>query len=222
MRQYLLLALPLLALAACNPAAQPTPEPKESAKSVAAAPSPNAAAKPDNVLSCDWPVNGNKDTAKTVLARFEKDAKRATLGGPEGTEFEGLVLWDDDPARRIEVLLDDESLNERVFGIRLNSQSTHWRLAGLRIGDPMEKAIAANGRAFTLWGFGWDYGGYVSDFNGGKLESMPGGCELDLRFDLEIDIEAPTALLGDRAIQSSDPQFAKAKTRVSELGLNWR
>lgn len=215
------LLVTVLTLGACEPAAKPAQEPSRGADPAPAAVSPTT--KPHNMVSCEWPVDGNKDNAASVLKRFGKDARRATLGGPEGAEFEGLVLWEGDPARRIEVLLDDESANERIFGIRLYEATSRWRIAGLGIGDPLDRVIAANGRPFVLYGFGWDYGGYLSDLKGGKLDSLPGGCEMGLRLDL-VDVidEASAGILGNVQLESDDPRLSNRRITVSELSLNWR
>jgi len=95
-------------------------------------------------------------------------------------------------------------------------------VAGLGLGDPLAQVAKANGKAFSLWGFGWDYGGYVNDLKNGDLTKLPGNCELSLRFDLAGVQDAPNSLYGDTEKQSDDPAFAKAKAVVGELTLNWR
>lgn len=225
--RILVSSLPVLLIASCGQPGQ-----DEAARSPVVAPrGPSASATPSlsaassassapTELGCSYPVDGATDTAKTVLARFGKDARRETLGGPEGTELKGLVLWGDDRARRVEVVLDEESPNERVAGIRLPNEGSRWRIAGLGLGAPMERVAAANGRAFTLWGFDWDYGGTVSDWRGGKLQALPGGCRLQIMFSYKAQDEVPWELLGDSEIASDHPKLPGIKPYVVELGLN--
>lgn len=209
-----------LNLAACKPAARP-PAPDATAADVV--PLASASAAPQQVLTCDYPVNGNKDTAASVLARFGKDAKRADLPGVEGMGAKGIVLWGDDPARRIELTIDDESSNERIFELGLHEPASRWQVSGLSMGSPLEKVVEANGGAFEFWGFGWDYAGYVSDFKGGNLDRLEGGCDLTLRLGYKSD-GAPIdeGLMGDTAVQSNEPKLGKLKLTVDDLGLNWR
>lgn len=228
-RPYLTLAAATLALAGCGQGAAPEPAASESGAATVSAVSsgkavPAAApgAAESTVLTCTYPVNGNSDTAESVLSRFGKDARRATISGPEGSEFAGIVLWGDDPARRLELIIDEESRQERIFGIRLRSPGSVWKVAGLGLGDPLAKVVDANGGPFTLWGFGWDYGGYVSDLKGGKLERLPGGCDLSLRFAIAGPGNAPDSLSGDSEKRSDDPAFAKAPAVLDELALDWR
>ena len=72
-------------------------------------------------------------------------------------------------------------------------------------------------------GFGWDMGGYATDWRGGALNSYPGGCTVSIRF--EPDPKAPAAALnkvsGDNTIASSDPAFKAVKARVSVISIGW-
>ena len=94
-----------------------------------------------------------------------------------------------------------------------------WRAAGLALGDSLAHAQQANGKPFELWGFSWDYGGYVSDLKGGKLEKLPGGCRAMVRFDLPEEAEVPTEILGEVQLRSDDALLAGANARIVELSL---
>jgi hypothetical protein len=206
MRRLIPLAgLALIPLAACEPS---VPEP--------VAPSQQA-------LSCDFPVNGNKDTASTILDRFGKDAERATLNGPEGVQVQGIVLWKNDPRKRLDLILDDESPHERIFGATVSEPQSQWRIAGVGLGDPLTRVTSANASQIGFWGFGWDYGGYITDFGGGALADPPGGCEVSMRLSANNSgNETPTGLLGEVQVKSGDPRLQRLGVVVSEMGLNWR
>lgn len=212
----------LFALGACR--AEPAaPEAQPSASPAAAAPVATSSGKvvvPDpQAITCTWPVDGSKDTAASVLKRFGKDAKRATLPGPEGTELPGVILWDGDPARRIELVLADGG-KDRVIGVMLRGERSTWAIKDLHIGDGIAKVATRNGKPFTFYGFDWDYGGYVSDWGGGRLEGDAKSCTLTLRFDPSGEDE-PEEVVGDHPLKSNDPAAARARPVVSELSLNW-
>lgn len=226
----LLLALYACLAASCGQASRdksdsPATETKGTAKATVKTRASETASAADTKfeLGCKYPVDGNKDTAATVLARFGKDARRATIPGPEGSEFKGLVLWDKDPARRLELIIDDESKDERIFGLNVRGAGSRWTVAGLSIGSPLAKVVETNGEDLTFWGFEWDYGGYVSDFRNGKLDGKTFGCEVNLRLNLDAQGEEDTeGLIGDTPVNSGHPKLVGAKVTVDELGLNWR
>ena len=56
-------------------------------------------------------------------------------------------------------------------------------LRGYSFGDGIEAVEKANGGPFAVSGFEWDYGGFVTDWKGGKLKEA-GGCATTVRFAL--------------------------------------
>jgi hypothetical protein len=92
-------------------------------------------------------------------------------------------------------------------------------VSGLAIGDPLARATAANGKPFKLWGFSWDYGGYVSDLEGGRLVRLPGGCRVMMRVGPRDDVEVPVALIGEVQLSSDDPRLEKVGATIEELLL---
>jgi hypothetical protein len=180
--------------------------------------SASAEAKPTAAteLTCTDPVRAS-DTAATLQERFGDQARVETLHGPEGIEFAGVVLWPDDPARRLEVVLAEEG--QRTVSSVGMSRTSAWRAAGLALGDPLARANEANGKPFKLWGFGWDYGGYVSDLAGGKLAALPGGCRVVMDLGPSEDADVPDALIGEVELSSDDPRLAAAGVTIYELSL---
>lgn len=206
-----MIKLPLFAaltLAACSAPSEP-----------AAEPSPTPTASPtvaSTEVSCTGPVVPG-DTVETLKVRFGNDAQVQTLGGPEGLEFEGMALFPGDPARRLEVIFGDDASGPAT-AVRLRGE-TQWAAGGIQLGDGLSAVREANGAAFALWGFGWDYGGYVSELGKGRLASLPGGCSLSIRFDPDADLASE--MLGEVTLSSDDPKVAEAGARVSELTLNF-
>jgi hypothetical protein len=167
-------------------------------------------------MTCSYPVKAN-DTADTLLQRFGDQARVETIYGPEGIELPGVALWPDDPKRRVEVVFSDEGRRNVSFA-EANGAS-EWQAAGLALGDPPAKVQQANGKPFELWGFSWDYGGYVSDLRGGNLDALPGDCRAMLRFDLPEEAEVPTEILGEVQLASDAASLALANARLVELSL---
>jgi hypothetical protein len=167
-------------------------------------------------LTCSDPVRPT-DTAASLQQRYGDRASVETLYGPEGIQFPGLVLWPEDAARRLEVVFREEG-TPTVSSVRLGEAST-WRVAGLAIGDPLARANAANGKPFKLWGFGWDYGGTVSDLAGGRLATQPGGCRVVMALGPREDVALPEGLVGDLELSSDDPRLATVGVVIHDLSL---
>ena len=204
-----------LALTACRQEPDQNREENEPAPQAAV---PRADSSPADVLTCTYPVREN-DTPASLQERYGKDARVETIYGPEGIELPGVALWPDDPQRRVEVVFSEEG--ERLLSFAGVSGKSAWRLAGLALGDPLAKAQEVNGKPFELWGFSWDYGGYASDFGGGKLTALPGGCRAIVRFDVPELAEVPSEILGEVRLSSDDAILADVDARIVELSVTF-
>lgn len=181
------------------------------------------AAAPSNpaALTCSSPVRKG-DTATTLKARYGKQARIMKIHAAEGEMVDGLALWPNDPTRRIDVFFDDGPM-KRIATLRITGARSVWRIGGLGIGATLPQVVAANGRAVTVGGFGWDYGGGV-DPRGGKLAKWPGGCRIGLTMDVGADVtNPPEGISGDGILlNSGDPRLKAARPRVTHIYLNWR
>lgn len=183
----------------------------------------------------DPPVLDCKDTfAKTVdhaalVKRFGREnIAVGQLDGAEGQTERGTILYPKDPARRIEVFWWNGKGLRRPASVVVRDKS-RWvvRASGepertVGVGTPVAGVEAANGGPFTLNGFQWDMGGYGTDWKGGRLGTIAGGCALSLRFD--PDPKAGAAIdrvSGERTFSSSAPAIKAVRPTVSKLSLDW-
>ena len=173
--------------------------------------------KPETI-TCSVPVWAT-DTLASLKGRFGKAAMIATVDGAEGEQSKALVLYGPDKARRIEVLFADDAMQQPAS---LRWRGKGWRAGGLGIGDGIAAITKANGKGFGFFGFDWDYGGYVTNLNGGRLAQLPGGCSLSIRLDPPAGNHTPKALIGDKKILSSNPLLKRFAPSISELTLNLR
>lgn len=170
-------------------------------------------------LTCAAPVS-RSDTAASLRKRFGKDARMGTIDGAEGMTTPALLLWPNDPRRRLAVLFADEG-KRTAASVLVRSARSLWRAEGLGIGTPLSAAATRNGRPIALNGFEWDYGGYVTDYRGGRLAKLPGGCNLSLRFGPTQGAPLADAISGDRTIRSDDPKVQRAKPTIEEITVNF-
>jgi hypothetical protein len=100
--------------------------------------------------------------------------------------------------------------------------SNLWITAsGIKIGMTVDELEKLNGKPFMLWGFGWDYGGGISNWNKGKLDEM--GIRVELT---EGDLTGKVSekeygqILGDHEISSDHPVIKKIQPRVHRISVH--
>lgn len=180
-----------------------------------------AGRQPRTAVTCDWPI-GVFENARTLLRRFGRQARMADIARGGGETERGVVLYANDPRRRIEVLFWDNT-DYSPKSVRFSGAGAPWTVWGIRIGDSMESVRRRNGRAFTLQQFGSDQGGTLESPQGGRLE--PDEERLDCRpamvFSPSADVPTPKSLVGDGDLSSDHPDMASAKARVAVLGIEF-
>jgi hypothetical protein len=173
----------------------------------------------EGAVTCSSPI-APKESADSLKQRFGKDAVVQQLPGAEGETHKGLVLFPRSKDRRIEVSFSGEAMKSATgLVVRDGAKTSAWNIAGVSIGSSLTDVQKANGRAFLVAGFDWDYGGYVVDWKGGALGKLqPGGCKVSMRFGK--DTGAPDSLMGDSVKASSDDAtLRKWGPVVVEFGL---
>jgi len=141
--------------------------------------------------------------------------REETLPGPEGSSYTATVLYPDDTTRRLEIVWRDDA-NTALESVTVSGEGSLWRGPhNIAVGDGLAQVEASNGAPFKLWGFGWDYGGWVSDWNGGAFV-RPGACNVRVRF--EPGNAAPGAQ-GDSEFSSDSEAMLSVTPRVAEFGL---
>ncbi|BAM89379.1 conserved exported hypothetical protein [Bradyrhizobium oligotrophicum S58] len=172
-------------------------------------------------ITCSLPVAAT-DSLKSLKQRYGNDAVVQDLPGAEGETSKGLVLFPKAMDRRIEIAFIEDKMNA-VSGLTLRdtAKTSRWSVAGISIGASLAEVQKANGKPFVVSGFGWDYGGFVTDFKNGTLgRILPGGCSITLRFGK--DGNTPRALSGDGVKVSSDnPALVKFAPVVTEISVNF-
>lgn len=234
MNRVLLAACVATAVGACTPAPQPPPaampkvSPPTPALPVPAPPktvAPKPAAEPET-----WVLPGSLGPLTTRLeldARFGKaNVREDTFPGAEGIgSYPALVVFPDDPRKRLELVLDADNPDAPIRELRVRAADSLWHDAsGLRTGMSLLELVALNGAPVSFYGLGWDYGGTVQDWHGGKLANAVGN-PLFHRVTLSARKEAEDAALplGDTTFRSDDGKWPTIGNDliVAELGISW-
>jgi hypothetical protein len=144
------------------------------------------------------------------------------VDGAEGDKVTVTVLFARQKERRLAISWVDETRHKGISQFTFGKGAA-WVIGGVHIGSTLAEVVEANGRAFTLSGFDWDYGGTVTDWHGGRMEQQPGGCRVGVRFDAARD--APAAVrdktAGDKDFTSSDANMRAARPTVYEIFVGY-
>jgi hypothetical protein len=128
-----------------------------------------------------------------------------------------------DPKRRLEVWWSNLAGRSDIHLIVISGQSTWTAPASMRLGQTLDQVEKLNHKPFKLKGFDKDHIAIVSDWDGGALATLAGGCNpgLSLRADPKASASPISALSADKEYSSSDPAIRAAKPTVSEILIGY-
>jgi hypothetical protein len=165
-----------------------------------------------------------KDSSHLKLAMFF-DSKNITFTDVEasGIKVPASVLFPNDPKRRLEVWWSNLTERKDIHLIVIGGQSTWTAPGGLRLGQTLEQLEKLNHKPFKLKGFDKDRIATGSNWDGGALETVVGGCRpgVSLRADAKASAEEIGSLSVDEEYRSSDPAIRAAKPTVSEILIGY-
>jgi hypothetical protein len=146
---------------------------------------------------------------------------RIELG--EGETSPGTIVFGTDSLRRLEVIWHDTVARARPARVIVRGSRSVWHLSpGIRIGTRLRELERYNHRAFTLAGFGWDYGGVVLDWKDGALAKRLPGIRLYLSPDTAgLDSPAYQRVLGDRDYASSSAPMQALDPAVETIFVDF-
>lgn len=223
MSRHLTIAVVALAMGACGKPADDGASARETPVSDATPESAAPAAENPAALSltCAAPFTPDA-TAATLAAAFGAgNVIPETIDGPEGEKLNVTAIHPADPARRIEVYFKDEEARTGLMWAMVKEASSVWSgPGGVRIGDGVGKVQDANGGVFEISGWGWDYGGTVVDWKGGRLAQTALECRTIIRFGKD-PANNDKSILGETPHASDEPAVRAANPEVSELSIRW-
>lgn len=184
------------------------------------------AAKPDESdrLVCTGPFGADTSHASIVEIVGKDSAIFTKVDGAEGEKVAATVLFPKNAQRRLELMWADDKKRRGLVNVRLSEKSVWIAPNGIRIGMTLAEVEKINGRPFTLSGFDWDYGGYVSDWKGGTLGApIKGGCTVSVRFSVPDGApeDAASKVSGDSEFASTDKNMRAVKPVVGSLSFGF-
>jgi len=165
-----------------------------------------------------------KDSSHLKLA-MTYDSKNISFTDVDanGTKVPASVLFPKDPKRRLEVWWANPAARSDTYLIVINGKSDWSAPGGLRLGLNLAQIEKLNHKPFKLKGFDKDGTATVSDWDGGMLASLPGGCKsgVSLRADPKVAADTIAALAADKEYSSADPEMRAVKPAVSEILIGY-
>jgi hypothetical protein len=157
-------------------------------------------------------------------------SKKATIETGEGTfectkifantEKEVEVYWQD--GKEYKQVQDVVAKGHLLEDGKIVPVSPWISKVGLHLGMKMSEVIAMNGKTFTITGIGWDLGGNVISWEGGKLAKK----NVNSRFNDYSDnmgglSETEYGLIsGDREFDTKHPSIQKLNPVIDQLSIN--
>jgi len=183
---------------------------------------PQRSAEAPRTIVCNG-VFGKESSHLKLATRFDsRNLAFTEVDGPEGSRLMASVLFPNDPRRRLEVLWQNEASRTDTHLIVINGQSTWTAPKGLRLGLALAALEKLNGKPFKMSGFDQPNGGSVNDWQGGALESLPGGCRLGIR--LVADAKAPEAARNEvlgKEFLSNDAKMRAVRPIIAEIIIGY-
>jgi hypothetical protein len=93
----------------------------------------------------------------------------------------------------------------------------------MKLGLTLAELEKLNHKAFKLKGFDKDNNATVSDWDGGALETITGGCKsgVTLQPDPKAAPDAVSALSADKEFASNDAAMRQLKPKVTEILIGY-
>jgi len=115
-------------------------------------------------------------------------------------------------ANEITIIWKDTAYHKEIGLIECFGEKPAWHSAeGIKIGSGLKDLLEVNGRKISFYGFGWDYGGTVDSYNGGRLEKSRIGYRLNLNEYNNVD----NSLYGDTGLDTDMPAVKKVMDKIS-------
>jgi hypothetical protein len=141
----------------------------------------------------------------------------------DGSKVPASVLFPNDPKRRLEVWWSNPSARSDIHLIVITGQSDWSAPGGLHLGLALAELEKLNHKSFKLKGFDKNGVATISDWSGGELARLAGGCKagLSLQADPKVSAKITGALSPNKEYASSNPQMRAAKPTVSEILIGY-
>jgi hypothetical protein len=172
-----------------------------------------------HIIACSGVFGRDSSHAKLATAFQSRNLTYAQVDASTGGKVWASVLYGKDPKQRLEVWWSQPAARSDTHLIVINGQSDWIAPGDLHLGLTLAELEKLNGKPFKLIGFDKDGIAAVTDWDGGTLAAIVGGCKIgvSLRADPHTPRSALADLPADRGFGSADAALRAAGPTVSEI-----
>lgn len=142
------------------------------------------------------------------------------LPGAEGEIAQGWIIFPNDPEQKLMIYPDESNLHPGT--LMVDEADSKWHLSNsIRMGTDSTTLHVLNKKAFSFYGFYWDYGGVITDWNDGELKKKTAnGSHINIHLCPPENTKLPdNYLTGDGIFKSDNIYAIKFPPVVCKLGL---
>lgn len=144
--------------------------------------------------------NTNYEDLRSIYG--EKNVKDERICGPECIDSLDVTQVYPGTNKAFTVYWKEKQYHQKIEMIECYTEEAPYRTASdIGIGTSLQYLLELNGKKITFYGFGWDYGGAIASYNGGKLEKSKLHCRLDMVYDSTIN-----SIMGDAEFNTDMPE----------------
>jgi hypothetical protein len=203
----------------------PPPQPKAERKSAEKTPArhPSKRAESAHVVACSGAFAKDSSQAKLESVYKAENVTFTQVDGSDGSKVKATVLFPKDPKSRLEVWWSNEEARTDTYLIVINGKSAWTAPAGVRLRLALPALTKINHKPFKVKGLDKDGGIEVSDWDGGALSQLSGGCKIGVRLRPEAKVteKMREAATGDKEFASADAAIRAMKPTVAEIILGY-
>lgn len=154
-----------------------------------------------------------------------------TVYGPEGEVSQATLLYPK-TANQVEITWKNMKKKTGMQKVMLSAWydrknerlllDSRWKTKmGITIGTPLSEVVKINEKPITFLGFGWDFGGIVSDYHQGKLEKKYATLQLGISDFLNQGNDPDfLELMGDNEFSSDNKSAKRLNPVVTSITLS--
>jgi hypothetical protein len=206
-----------------NPARDPAAVPPYPLEGEDAVSKPPAAPATPHTVACSESFGKDSNHLKLAMSFGFKNVTATKVEAKDGTKVAASVIFPDDPQQRLEVWWKNATSSSGTYLVVISGQSDWTAPGGLRLGLTLAELEKLNHKGFKVKGFDKDGIAAISDWGGGELGSLAGGCNngVNLHADPKVSAKIIGALSPNKEYASSNSQMRAAKPTVTEILIGY-
>jgi hypothetical protein len=176
-----------------------------------------------HVVACSGIFAKDSNHLRLSMTFDYKNVSFGDVDADGGSKVKASIVFPNDPKRRLEVWWSNPAERTGTYLIDIKGKSTWAAPGGMRLGLNLAQLEKLNHKPFKLKGFDKSGVATVSDWDGGELAALPGGCKsgVNLVADSKAAADAIAALSADKEYSSDDPAVRAVKLTVSEILIGY-